>query len=84
MYVKNGTLDAPQIFIERETGSADAPLTYNWTEKGITTNNPAGFNGGWTCLPSGIMMLWGLTPVSTLSPFTLVYATHVPGFPGFC
>lgn len=80
MYSKVGINGNPQLFIERETGSTDAPLIFDFTEKNLVTR--AGqTNCGWTRLPSGILLQWGLIINVATNNYNVTFPISFTGNP---
>jgi hypothetical protein len=76
MYVKTDGAH-PQLFIQRETASADVPTIINVTGGHKDAN-------GWTYLPSGILMLWGTHVLpGVTAAVTATFLVDCPTFPGF-
>ncbi len=69
-YVKSDGTN-PQVYIQRESGSADTPTKINLT--GGIKANP-----GWCVLPCGIMLVWGSTSTSNAATSTKAYAFQFP------
>jgi len=65
----------PDIWMARAAGAA-FPIT------GYQANG-GGASNGWTYLPSGLKMVWGLSTIVAPGPLVLNYQTAVPTFPGF-
>lgn len=76
-----------ELFVHRQTGAttAETPLTASFLS---VSSAPAALSAGWTWLPSGLLLKWGLTsgnglttityPVSaTIPAFTTVFALHI-------
>ncbi len=86
------TFLAGQIGLQNVTAAPTA-IPDIWMSRGAATAFPitgyglGGVNAsnGWTYLPSGIKMVWGIDtiPTSSVLPRVIIFATQVPSFPGF-
>ncbi len=65
----------PDIWLSRGTDAA-YPMT-GYQNGGTTVNN------GWTYLPSGLKMAWGVSTCVNAAVLTVVYAAQLTNFPGF-
>ncbi len=70
----SSTSGASELYLKRGTGTA-----YSITQYG----GSAGSTQGWTSLPSGMKVVWGLGTINSGSNLSVTYIAAVSGFPGF-
>jgi len=67
----------PELFVHKQRpggGTADIPMTASI----LSTATPAAGAPGWTYLPSGIIMKWGIVPVNNAGATTIAFDATMP------
>lgn len=80
----NATTTANELYIHlQRIGAANAPADIPFTASKMSNTAMANCDSGWSYLPSGLLIKWGVRAISTASTYTAVDVSTISGGPNF-